>query len=93
MDWNLAIEKNREALKRILAALVAMAGLTGADPRFPSPLILSLSKERGGGRDTLPRYLHTAVLRLLRPAESAVRRLIIVAARGVVVPPPHPAAF
>ena len=27
MDWNLAIEKNREALKRILAMLVAMAGL------------------------------------------------------------------
>ena len=29
--------------------------------------------------------LHTAVLRLLRPAESAVRRLIVIAARGVVV--------
>ena len=27
MDWNLAIERNTEALKRILAALVAMAGL------------------------------------------------------------------
>ena len=27
MDWNAAIEKNREALKRILAALAAMAGL------------------------------------------------------------------
>ena len=27
MDWNLAIERNREALKRILAMLVAMAGL------------------------------------------------------------------
>ena len=26
MDWNMAIERNREALKRILAALVAMAG-------------------------------------------------------------------
>jgi hypothetical protein len=71
MDWDAAIEKNREALKRILAALVAMASL---DP---------------GGGSTLPRYLHTAVLRLLRPAESAVRRLVIVAARGVVVPPPR----
>jgi len=28
MDWNAAIERNREALKRVLAALVAMAGLT-----------------------------------------------------------------
>ena len=29
MDWNAAIEKNREALKRVLAMLVAMAGLSG----------------------------------------------------------------
>ena len=29
--------------------------------------------------------LHRAVLRVLRPAESAVRRLIVIAARGVVV--------
>jgi hypothetical protein len=74
MDWNAAIEKNREALKRLLAALVAMAGL--AD----------------GGAGTLPRHLHRAVLRLLRPAEAATRRLIIVAARGVVVtlPPSRP---
>ena len=28
MDWNVATEKNRERLKRILAALVAMAGLS-----------------------------------------------------------------
>jgi len=81
MDWNMAIERNRDALKRILAALVAMAGLADADPGFPS-------RVRGGG--TLPRYLHTAVLRLLRPAESAVRRLVIVAARSVVVAPPPP---
>ncbi|MEQ1955475.1 hypothetical protein ABMA59_29310 [Mesorhizobium sp. CN2-181] len=27
MDWTAAIDKNREALKRILAMLVAMAGL------------------------------------------------------------------
>ena len=33
----------------------------------------------------IPRSLHSAVLRVLRPAESAVRRLIIIAARGVVV--------
>ncbi|NGO54449.1 hypothetical protein [Allomesorhizobium camelthorni] len=72
MDWNAAIEKNREALKRILSALVAMAGLADG---------------RGG---TLPRHLHRAVLRLLRPAEAATRRLVIAAARGVVVAPPRP---
>jgi hypothetical protein len=33
----------------------------------------------------IPRSLHSAVLRVLRPAESAVRRLIVIAARGVVV--------
>ena len=66
MDWNTAIEKNREALKRVLAMLVAMAGLDGRPT-------------------TLPRHLHRAVLSLLRPAESAARRLIIVAARGIVV--------
>jgi hypothetical protein len=110
MDWNLAIERNREALKRILAALVAMAG--GA--AFTSPLWEGRREASGGGcalaitptrqsddrrpphkgevnfSATLPRYLHTAVLRLLRPAESAVRRLVIVAARNIVVPPPPP---
>jgi hypothetical protein len=34
MDWNAAIERNREALKRVLAMLVAMAGIAG----FTSPL-------------------------------------------------------
>ena len=33
----------------------------------------------------IPRSLHSAVLGVLRPAESAVRRLIVVAARGVVL--------
>ena len=40
------------------------------------------------GTDTvsrIPRPLHRAVLRVLRPAESAVRRLIVIAARGLVV--------
>ncbi len=33
----------------------------------------------------IPQPLHRAVLRVLRPAESAVRRLIVIAARGIVV--------
>jgi hypothetical protein len=33
----------------------------------------------------IPRSLHSAVLQVLRPAESAVRRLIVIAARNVVV--------
>lgn len=63
MDWALAIARNREALIRIVAGLIAMAGL--------------------GGAATLPRSLRNAVYRLLRPAESAARRLIVIAARGV----------
>ncbi len=38
---------------------------------------------RCGFADSPP--LHRAVLRVLRPAESAVRRLIVIAARDVVV--------
>jgi hypothetical protein len=33
----------------------------------------------------IPRSLHSAVLGVLRPAESALRRLIVIAARGLVV--------
>ena len=33
----------------------------------------------------IPRSLHSAVLIVLRPAESAMRRLIVIAARGLVV--------
>ncbi len=35
----------------------------------------------------LPRSVHSSVLRLLRPAESAMRRLVVIAARGLVVKP------
>lgn len=66
MDWDAAIAKNRAALVRILAALAALAAMSGDG-------------------STLPRRLHRLVLRLLRPAEAAVRRLVIVAARGVFV--------
>jgi hypothetical protein len=72
MDWDAAIEKHREALKRVLAGLLVMAGFVGGSPA------------------TLPRHLHRAVLNLLRPAEAAVRRLVIVAARGIVVEVRHP---
>jgi hypothetical protein len=85
MDWQAAIDINREALKRVLAALVAMAG-------FAETFSLRDEPVRGIIRATLPRHLHRAVLRLLRPAEAAARRLIIVAARDIAVAPAPPRA-
>ena len=45
--------------------------------------MLGLVGEATVGRIPLP--LHRAVLRVLRPAKSAVRRLVVIAARGLVV--------
>jgi hypothetical protein len=52
--------------------------------------MLGLSGTAALGR--IPRALHASVLRLLRSAESAVRRLIVIAARGLAVklPPSRP---
>ena len=68
MDWDLAIKRNSEALKGIVADLFAILELAG---------LATVAR--------LPRSVHSAVLRVLRPAESAVRRLIVIAARGLVV--------
>ena len=43
-----------------------------------------------GGADTVPRRVWRKALRLLRPAESAARRLIVIAASGLEVAPPKP---
>ncbi len=94
MDWALAIEKNREALRRILAMLVAMVAAANggsAGGQFFTQKGSDASgqahaeKSKPTPAPTLPRHLHRFVLRLLRPAEAATRRLIIVAARGLVV--------
>jgi hypothetical protein len=37
--------------------------------------------------ERIPQSFHRAVLRILRPAESAVRRLVVIVARGLVVKP------
>ncbi len=61
MDWTLAIDRNRDALLRMLALLFVTAGL-----------------DRGGVADMLPRRLHRLVLRVLRSAEAAARRLVVI---------------
>jgi hypothetical protein len=48
--------------------------------------LVAMVRVRGGGMAAaLPRHVYSAALILLRPAESAVRRLIIIAARGLTV--------
>ena len=97
MDGTAAINNNLEALKRILAGLVAMAGSAFTsrvekspgegeeDSRWPDG-----HRPPRKGEVTLPRHLRLAILRLLRPAESAARRLIIASARGMTVALPQP---
>ncbi len=68
MDWNGAIAKNRDALRRVVAEIFAL-------------LVVALE----GSVSRLPRDVYLAAEGLLRPAESALRRLIVIAARGVQV--------
>ena len=68
VNWPVAIERNRDALLRIVAMLFAIAGL-----------------DENTTTATLPRHLRFYLIRILRPAESALRRLVIIAARGLTV--------
>jgi hypothetical protein len=56
--------------ERLLAALAPLLAVLGIDPRR---------------RGEMPRNFYRSWLILLRPAESAVRRLIVMAARGIIV--------
>jgi hypothetical protein len=64
MDWAYGIERHRQALLPVVAAIVALVG--GRD-----------------GEGPVARGVRRAALALLRPAESAVRRLIVIAARAL----------
>ena len=50
-------------------------------------LFAMLEQSGGAMAARIPRPLHRAVLFVLRPTESAVRRLIVIAARGLVLKP------
>jgi hypothetical protein len=63
MDWQLVINRNREALLTLIIALMASLGL-----------------EAGSKLTTLPKFLYASALLIIRPAESALRRLIMIAA-------------
>src|SRR5262245_66315368 len=70
MDWDYAIERNRESLLGVVTALFTMIGLA-----------------EGGMVERLSQPLYRKVLGKVKAAEAAVRRLIIVAARNIVVAP------
>jgi hypothetical protein len=53
--------------------------------RIVAALIALVGLAAGGAMARLPRPVYRAALNVLRPAESAVRRLIVIAAQGVVV--------
>ena len=53
--------------------------------RIVAALIAMVGLDARGALERLPRPLYRTALRLLRSSEAAVRRLIIIAARGVVV--------
>ncbi|MEX0954859.1 MAG: hypothetical protein WDZ83_06570 [Rhizobiaceae bacterium] len=83
MDWNLAIRRNREALMRVLAALLSLVGLEDGQSEIGSRQ--SGSALAADCRLILPRHLHAHVLRILRATEAAIRRLVVIAARDVAV--------
>ncbi|MGL4488586.1 MAG: hypothetical protein ACRCU5_03980, partial [Rhizobiaceae bacterium] len=71
MNWQVAIDANREKLLSIIVTLMNSLGLV-QDKHSAVPY--------GGMLTTLPFHLYRKALLILRPAEAAVRRLIIMAA-------------
>jgi hypothetical protein len=76
-----AQQRYNDAIAHHTAALLAMVSQLWA--------LLDLF----GGADAVhvPRAIHTFIFRALRPAESAVRRLIVIAARDLALAAPQPA--
>jgi hypothetical protein len=98
METSEPIEWNRQALKRIALNLSGMAEMAGplASPstgatgtrQNPHPARDARRPPRKAkvGQLVIPRILWRTIVSMLRPAESAARRLIIAASRGVIVP-------
>ncbi len=72
MHWPLAISRNLDALRAVVAAIAAL--LSGHD-------------------HLIARRLRNAAFAMLRPAEAAARRLIVIAARGLVLAAPAARSF
>ncbi len=83
IDWPGIVEKYRTALARVVVTLFAMARLDADGSPFAGCDLRVMM---------LPRGLHRTVLGHVRAAESALRRIIVIAARGLVVTVKPPAA-
>jgi hypothetical protein len=55
--------------------------------RIVAGLFALVGLQEGRALGTLPRHVYRAVLLVLRPAEAAARRLVVIAARGIVLSP------
>ena len=94
IEWDAVIERNVRLLREIVATLAAMAGLdvssllAGEKGSAARAAALAGPGEAYLPCPTLPRWVHRSVYRLLRSAEAAVRRLVIVVARDMVAPAP-----
>jgi hypothetical protein len=70
--WQDAVVRNAQALRAIVAQLFGLLAVYGG---VQGPQVSF----------RVPRSVHATILRVLRPAESALRRLIVIAARHVKV--------
>lgn len=75
-DWAKAVERNRDILIRVVAQMFVMARIVPGE--LPASGLLMT---------TLPSAVYRAVLLILRPAEAALRRLIIMAAHDMTFTP------
>ncbi len=57
------------------------------------PIVAAIVALLSGREGLIPRGVRRAALALLRPAESAVRRLIVIATQGLALPPDPPRPF
>jgi len=80
MNWEAAIDRQCEAVRRVIAGLVAMACFGYG------PCLRIRRAGLAGEAKNLRRDVYLMLTRLLRPTESAVRRILFVLARDLPLP-------
>lgn len=85
--WDEFVVTKQAALMAILHAIIVMAGMSA---QFAGTASSTGSARLADSRKPMPRHLYRSVMALMRPLELAIRRLIVIAARNVKVPPVAP---